>query len=88
MTWRTRPINPVCEVLVERGTFCGERTAFAYPAARFGWMALCDAHGQKHRPHCSTLAELLEAGEQLAEYEPGANPDWQKIAAARAKREK
>lgn len=72
--WSTDVISTTCQVVTgstmdwttgkPRYLFCGGTTAAAYPAMGGGWMALCDGHAEKHRPHgCMELDFLLERGE-------------------------
>jgi len=68
--WKTAPISPTCERWPANEKLCDLPTAYAYPAAGGGWMALCEACGKKHLPAVKTLASLIRSGEVLKGQEP------------------
>lgn len=56
--------NATCEVIDSWGpplTFCGARTAWIYPTADRGYMALCEEHSHGHQRYAIRVADAPEA---------------------------
>ena len=71
--WETRPISPLCEILVydlagKPSMQCAKPTDYCYPKMGGGWMSLCMEHGIKHALNGGAykIEEAIQSGETFA----------------------